>query len=137
MSNKALFNILLPILYVGDLEAEKNFYNDLGFTISYEGDDFPGFIGLAFRDTIEFGLQQKEGFDPSKINELFVWQIGCESLKTVLDICKKKGFEIIETPTIVKKEWDLHEIRVKSPNGYEVVFEGPMNFKKERIAKSS
>ena len=128
MEQKPLYNILTPIIYVNNLKAEKQFYLDLGFTVSYEADDIPGFLGLAFKETIEFGLQQKDGFNATEASKQFVWQIGANSLHAITDICKAKGYEITESPTLCVEEWNLWEIKVKSPNGYEVTFEGPPEF---------
>lgn len=33
----ALFSRIIPILFVGDLQAERDFYVGLGFHVTYEG----------------------------------------------------------------------------------------------------
>ena len=58
MKEKPNFNKLVPILFVKDLESEISFYQTLGFEITYQGDEFQGFVGLKHGD-IEFGLEKK------------------------------------------------------------------------------
>lgn len=82
MKEKPKFNQLLPILFVKDLESEVNFYKSLGFEISYQGKEFPGFVGLKSGD-IEFGLEQKENFDPQKARDSFIWQMDTTSFSKV------------------------------------------------------
>lgn len=128
-----LFTLLTPILYVKDLVAEKRFYLDLGFTLSYSGETlpsgekFPGFLGLKYGQTIEFGLEQKNSFDVRKVSQQIVWQISANSLETIIKLCKKKGIKIFQQPKQIVKDWHLWEMKVKSPNGYEVAFEGPLD----------
>ena len=42
-----LYDRLVPILQVADLQAERDFYVALGFTVSYEGPEFPRFRGTG------------------------------------------------------------------------------------------
>ena len=43
----ALFNRIIPILFVSDLEAERDFYVRLGFHVTYEGPEYPHFLALG------------------------------------------------------------------------------------------
>lgn len=65
MGDKPKFNQLLPILFVKNLELEIDFYKNFGFEISYQGDEFPGFI----------------------------WQMDTDSFSKVIVICDAKGIE--------------------------------------------
>jgi catechol 2,3-dioxygenase-like lactoylglutathione lyase family enzyme len=53
----ALFSRLAPVLNVTDLAAERDFYERLGFPVSYEGPEYPMFIAFG-TDSIHFGIQE-------------------------------------------------------------------------------
>jgi len=42
-----LFSRIIPILFVSDLQAERDFYVRLGFHVTYEGPEYPYFLGYA------------------------------------------------------------------------------------------
>ena len=52
-----LITRLVPILVVRDLEAERAFYEALGLRVTYEGPEYPDFIGLG-NEAVEFGLER-------------------------------------------------------------------------------
>ncbi len=134
MTNQNLYSILSPILFVKDLVAEKEFYLKLGFEVSYGGERLPSgevyedFIGLKYGDCIEFGIEKKENFDFKDVSRVLTWQISTSSLKEVLKLCGKYGIKVTQEPKVVVKDWNLWEVEVQSPNGYEVTFEGPKDF---------
>ncbi len=119
------YTTLLPILYIKDLQAEKEFYLKLGFELSYEDfSELPNFIALKFGDNVEFGLEQKDNFDVSKAGQVLVWQIGVDDINKVLKICHDKGIPIIQAPqTHNYKSFSNQDLIIKSPNGYRVTFE--------------
>ena len=92
-----LFDMLVPIIYVKDLQAEKRFYLDLGFEISYEGSKFPDFIGIKCGDKIEFGLEKKKYVNIKEVNKLFFWQMTVNNLHKLIHLCRKKGINILRT----------------------------------------
>ena len=49
----ALFSRIIPILFVGDLQAERRFYESLGFHVTYEGPEYPYFLALGLQITDE------------------------------------------------------------------------------------
>ncbi len=57
----ALFSRIIPILFVSDLAAERDFYIRLGFQVTYEGPEYPDFASLG-HGSIEFGIERREGF---------------------------------------------------------------------------
>lgn len=124
MPGNELFHMLWPVLSVRDLEGEKQFYLDLGFRIEYEGEEFPGFVSIAYGECVEFGLEQKDGADIAAVRDNMLWQFGTRSLNRVIGIAHEKGYEIVQLPTEVKDEWDFWEGIVRSPNGYDVLFSG-------------
>jgi hypothetical protein len=67
-----LYDRLVPILEVADLQGERDFYVVLGFTVSYEGPEFPEFVALA-HGPIEFGIQQDDDFTPKLADRVVQW----------------------------------------------------------------
>ncbi len=120
-NKKPTFPRLVPILYVKDLEKEVDFYKSLGFEISYQGDDFPGFIALR-SGNVEFGLKARDDFDPLQAEASFVWQMEVDSISKIIAICAERAFEYSE-PQQYWEERDAWEMVVKSPNGYKLHLE--------------
>ena len=115
-----MYTRLQPILHVFDLEAEKDFYLKLGFTVTYESEDF---AAISFGEGILFGLQRKQDSDPSLFEQQAVWQIGADSIEAVHQICQRENLDVIASPS--PQEWGEWVLKVRSPNGYAVLFEGP------------
>ncbi len=115
------FNRLIPIIYVRDLDAEVEFYKNFGFEISYEGDEFPGFIALRC-ESFEFGVEAKSDFEPESAQASFVWQMETDSFSKVRAVCKAKGYKFSE-PKCYWEEWDSWEMQVQTPNGYTLHFD--------------
>ena len=120
-AEKPHFNRLVPILYVGDLDREVAFYLTLGFEISYQGDEFPGFVGLR-NGGVEFGLKERGGFDPEKIVDTFVWQMETASFRAVIAVCEEHGIEHSQ-PRQYWQAMDSWEMQVKTPNDYTLELE--------------
>lgn len=121
MRSMPKFLRLVPIIFVRDLESEVGFYKSLGFKISYQGDEFPGFIGLE-SDHFDFGLQEKADFDPRMAKASFAWQMETDSFSKVIAVCKERAIEYTE-PHCYWEEMDSWEMQVKTPNGYSLHFE--------------
>ncbi len=121
MGNKPKFNQLLPILFVKNLESEIDFYKGFGFEISYQGDEFPGFVGLK-KDNIEFGLEERKNFDPQNAQDSFIWQMDTNSFSKVMAICDAKGIEYSK-PKQYWEKMDGWEMTIKTPNGYTLQLE--------------
>jgi len=117
----SVYTRLQPILYVRDLATEKEFYRKLGFSVAYEKDDF---AAMSYRDTILFGLQVKEGSNAASFEQQLIWQIGVQSVEAVCKLCEQEGLSIGEGPVL--QDWGEWTVTVRSPNGYRVVFEGPL-----------
>ncbi|MDA0748995.1 MAG: VOC family protein, partial [bacterium] len=113
-----MFTQLLPVLYVPDLDAEVKFYQVLGFSISHQDGDF---VAMKFGTSILFGLQRREGFRVEGILPQMVWQIGVRSASEVYVLCVEKGLPVVYEPRM--EAWGCWTVAVRSPGGYEVVFE--------------
>jgi hypothetical protein len=55
-----LITKLAPILHVGDPDAERRFYEEVGLCTTCEGPGYPVFIAVG-SDTVEFGLSRHPG----------------------------------------------------------------------------
>ena len=117
-----MYTQLQPVLYIKTLMAEKEFYQKLGFTVSY---DEPEFAVMAYEDSILFGLQVREQFDPAQVEQQLLWQIGTRSVGSVYKVCERENLEVVQRPTL--QDWGEWTLVVKSPNGYRVIFEGPLD----------
>jgi hypothetical protein len=117
-----LYTRLQPILNIADLEAEIGFYTALEFEIK---DQAEGFAAVAFGDCILFGLQQQKSPAPEVIQESMVWQIGVTDVGLIQDLCQRQDLNILRSPE--RQPWGEWIMKVESPNGWVVVFEGPIN----------
>lgn len=106
-----------------DLDAEVDFYAKLGFELTYQGDEFPGFVALR-ADGVEFGLQQVSSFERGQIANVLVWQLEAQSLRPVLERARLHGWQV-DGPRQYWPEQDAWELIVHTPNGYGLVVEGP------------
>ncbi|MDE0009822.1 MAG: VOC family protein [Candidatus Poribacteria bacterium] len=119
-----LYTMLIPILKVKDLDAEVAFYRSLGFELSYNGEDFKA---IKYADCIEFGLGRKADVNVEDVLRHFTWQIAVNSVQEVLDRCCEKNLEVVQDLKKYTYDFgDVYTITVKSPNGYDVVFEGDL-----------
>jgi len=92
-----LYDRLVPILQVADLQAERDFYVALGFTVNYEGPELPTFVALA-HGPIEFGIQQDEDVTPEMADRVLRWQFG------VPDIAAATA-RLTEAGVAFREEW--------------------------------
>lgn len=115
------FEKLAPIIYVRDLATEVAFYQAFGFTISYQGTEFPDFIALK-QGGIEFGVQRQTTFSAEEANRAMLWQFEVDDLSEAVAICRERGYEHTD-PRRYWEAGDGWDIQVRSPNGYRVNLE--------------
>jgi catechol 2,3-dioxygenase-like lactoylglutathione lyase family enzyme len=119
-----LFERLVPILLVDDLHAERDFYVSLGFTVTYQGTEFPDFIALG-HGAIEFGISRREGFSSELPDRVLTWQFGV----TDVDLSKQRltagGVVFREEWVIAREDWKYRVLHARTPNGYHLLLEGP------------
>jgi len=119
MDDAISYTRLQSILFVKELQTEIEFYSLLGFEISYQTQRF---VAFSHGDCILFGLQEKPGIDTIGFAEYAIWQIGVENIYIVYELCEHAGIRILQEPTL--QEWGEWVMKVLSPNGYTIVFEG-------------
>jgi len=119
-----LFERLIPILLVEDLQAERDFYVSLGFTVTYQGTEFPDFIALG-HGSIEFGISRRESFSSDLPDRVLTWQFGV----TDVDLTKQRltvaGVAFREEWVTPREDWKYRVLHARTPNGYYLLLEGP------------
>jgi hypothetical protein len=115
-----LITKLVPILHVGDPDAEWRFYQQLGLHMTCEGPEYPGFIA-AGNDAVESGLSRRAGADP--VVSGLTWQPGGRDVGAAIAACQQAGqrFEVIVERR--RKDWTCRIVKACSPNGREVLLE--------------
>lgn len=116
--NYNLYTRLQPILRVRDLMAEARFYNTLGFAVQAESETF---ASVRYGEHILFGLELEPGLSVNGTAAV-VWQIGVQSVRAIQEIAMHAGLPILETPAL--QPWGEWTIKLKSPDGHTVIFEG-------------
>jgi catechol 2,3-dioxygenase-like lactoylglutathione lyase family enzyme len=115
-----LITKLVPILYVADPDAERRFYEVLGLRTTYEGPEYPGFIAVG-NDTVEFGLSRRPGADPATPG--LTWQLAVSDADEAIAACERAGLHFEVTVERPRGDWTYRIIKVRSPNGMEVLLE--------------
>ena len=119
-----LFNRLIPILFVGDLQAERDFYVNLGFTVTYQGPEFPDFIALG-HGSIEFGISRRENFSTELPDRVLTWQFGVTDIEMTKQRVTVGGLGFREEWITPSEEWKYRVLHAQTPNGYHLMLEGP------------
>lgn len=114
---------LVPILQVGDLEAERDFYLQIGFSLTYQGPEFPGFVAVG-DGPVEFGLERRTGFDTGLPDQVLTWQIGISDVDDVAGRLTAAGVEFAEERIKPRDHWSYRVLHTRTPNGYHLLLEG-------------
>jgi catechol 2,3-dioxygenase-like lactoylglutathione lyase family enzyme len=118
----ALFSRIIPILFVGDLQAERQFYEALGFHVTYEGPEYPYFVALG-HGQIEFGIEWRRDFSHTVLDRVLTWQFGVSDL----DLAKKRlaeaGVRYREELMTPSPDWQYRVVHARTPNGYHLLLE--------------
>jgi hypothetical protein len=120
----ALFERLIPILFVRDLPAERDFYVSLGFSVTYQGIEFPDFIALG-HGSIEFGISRRESFGSDLPDQVLTWQFGIRDVDLITGQLTASGIVFREEWVIAREDWKYRVLHLRTPNGYHLMLEGP------------
>ena len=118
------FERLVPILFVNDLHAERDFYVSLGFTVTYQGAEFPDFIALG-HGSIEFGISRREEFTPELPDRVLSWQFGVKDIDAAKQQLTSGGIAFREESITPREDWKYRVLHTQTPNGYHLMLEGP------------
>ena len=117
-----LYDRLVPILQVADLRAERDFYVALGFTVSYEGPEFPEFVALA-HGPIEFGIQLDDTITPEMADRVLRWQFGVRDIAAAKMRLSEAGVVFREEWVTPREDWQYRVLHACTPNGYHLMLE--------------
>lgn len=98
----------------------------LGFEVVYEGSEFPGFLALR-KGEATFGLQASSPEHPGYA-EGMRWQFEVATtpdLDDVVTACRAQGLPCVESVETGGEAFRTRLVRVVSPCGFTVWFEGP------------
>jgi catechol 2,3-dioxygenase-like lactoylglutathione lyase family enzyme len=118
----ALFSRIIPILFVRDLKAERDFYVALGFTVTYEGPEYPYFISLG-HGKIEFGIEWRRDFSPDLVDRVLTWQFGVSDLDLAKKRLEEAGVGYREELMSPSPDWKYRIVHARTPNGYHLLLE--------------
>jgi catechol 2,3-dioxygenase-like lactoylglutathione lyase family enzyme len=119
----SLFERLIPILFVNDLHAERDFYVSLGFTVTYQGTEFPDFIALGY-GSIEFGISRRERFTSDLPDHVLSWQFGVKDIDTAKQRLTSGSIAFREEWVTPREDWKYRVLHAHTPNGYSLMLEG-------------
>ena len=134
-----LITRLVPILVVRDLDAERAFYEVLGLRVTYEGPEYPDFIGLG-NEAVEFGLERPKspgGSPPADggpareadggpaRERVLTWQLGVSNVDEAVARCEAAGLAFTIEVHEPRPDWRYRTLKLRSPSGFDVVLEGP------------
>ena len=134
-----LITRLVPILVVRDLDAERAFYEALGLRVTYEGPEYPDFIGLG-NEAVEFGLERpKSPSDTPRADgepardadgepareRVLTWQLGVTNVDEAVARCGAAGLAFTIEVHEPRPDWRYRTLKLRSPSGFDVVLEGP------------
>jgi len=118
----ALFSRIIPILFVSDLAAERDFYIRLGFQVTYEGPEYPDFASLG-HGSIEFGIERREGFYRGGPDQVLTWQFGVSDLELARKRLIEAGIPFREELMAPASDWKYRVLHARTPNGYHLLLE--------------
>ena len=118
----ALFNRIIPILFVSDLEAERYFYLRLGFQVTYEGPEYPQFLALG-HGPVEFGIERKPGFRTDSPDHVLTWQFGVGDIAAARRRLTEAGVPYSEQLMTPSSDWQYRVLHARTPNGYHLLLE--------------
>jgi hypothetical protein len=117
-----MYTRLAPVLNVGDLPAERAFYERLGIPVIYEGPEYPDFTAFG-TDTIHFGIQSAAtANDPPSV---LTWQIGVTDIDAAIEMCTSAGIDFELEHNDPAPGWSYRRLLIRTPSGYRLALEGP------------
>lgn len=115
-----LITRMVPILEVEDPPAERDFYLAFGFTTTYEGPEYPGFLAVG-NGVVEFGLRPRSSGAPPLSG--LTWQLGISDADEAIAICQRNGFAHTVQVESPRPDWTYRVVTVTSPGGMEILLE--------------
>lgn len=112
-SDPAQFVQGAPVLHVADVKATAAYYRDvLGFTWDFGDEQY----SVVWRDNSAVHLARADRDAPAGIH-LFQWLRDVDAYHREI---RARGADVVEAP--VDRPYHIRELRVRDPNGVEIVF---------------
>jgi hypothetical protein len=111
-----MFQRLLPVIPVADVETEVAFYVALGFTAE---PTYTGFTALR-HGRVLFGVQGSDEQIPAADLR---WQIEVDDIQAAHHLATRLELEVLQEPTIHPA--GFWTVQLLTPNGYTLTLEGP------------
>ena len=119
-----MYTRLIPVLPVGDVLAEREFYENLGFTRYVDPEEeYPeeAFSALEAGPSIRFGISVVPEFDASEAESRLWWQFETSDVDAVHGRAITAGLDVEQPPKA--EPWGRRTLKLRTPNGYLVTFE--------------
>ncbi len=119
-----MYTRLIPVLPVGDVLAEREFYENLGFTRYVDPEEeYPeeAFSALEAGPSIRFGISVVPEFDSSEAESRLWWQFETSDVDAVHGRAITAGLDVEQRPKA--EPWGRRTLKLRTPNGYLVTFE--------------
>lgn len=111
-----MFERLLPVLPVAEVDAEVAFYAALGFTAA---PTHTGFTALRSGQVL-FGVQRSEQPVPPAG---LAWQIEVTDIRAVHELAVRAHLPVVRGPQV--HPVGFWTVQLRTPSGYLLTFEGP------------
>ena len=118
----ALFSRIIPVLFVRDLAAERDFYIRLGFHVTYEGPEYPDFTSLG-HGPVEFGIERRHDFRTGAPDHVLTWQFGVTDIDEARQRLIDAGVPFREELMAPAADWKYRVLHARTPNGYHLLLE--------------
>lgn len=111
-----MFQRLLPVLPVRDVEREVAFYVSLGFSAQLT---FTGFTALRYGNVL-FGVQASAApLPPADLS----WQMEVADIRAAHKLAVSKGLPVLSAPR--RHPVGFWTVQLGTPSGYTLTLEGP------------
>ncbi|HLG65028.1 MAG TPA: hypothetical protein VKY19_24035 [Ktedonosporobacter sp.] len=112
---------LIPIIFVDDPDAERDFYLRLGFTCQQT--EFPDLIAVS-QGSIEFGIERGKGFTQLMPDRVVTWRLCVSDIDVAKNLLTNAGVRFREEWVMPRQDWKYRVLHVRTPNGYHLFLEG-------------
>ena len=116
------FTGLAPILMVADLAAERDFYESLGFPLTYAGPEVPDFYAFG-HPPASFGIQLAAA--PNDPGSVLTWQITVADVDVAVARCRAAAIPHSLERHDPAPGWSYRRLLLTTPSGFRLALEGP------------
>ena len=110
-----MYTRMIPILHVGDVVAERDFYLSLGFAIHVDPDEqYPetDFAALEAGPSILFGVSASSDFEARTAEARLWWQFETSDIDRVHELARAAAVMIEQPPRT--EDWGRQTLKLRS-----------------------